>query len=105
MASTVYKIFSATGMAPGATWDFTWNNVPSGKAYAVSADPSYPGSTQEGFASTTQVEITRFWRRTRIIEKQGSIGVDVEVHKDILGKIKNVGNHTLNFDMYLIVSS
>jgi hypothetical protein len=105
MAATVYKIFSSTGMAPGVTWNFTWNNVPDGKAYAVSADPSYPGSYQEGYASTTELEITRFWRRTRIIQKPGSIGVDVEVHKDVLGQVKNVGGHTLNFDMYLVVFS
>lgn len=103
MAATVYKLFSATGLAPGATYNFVWNNIPKGKAYSVDAHPYYPGSYQEGYGSTTQAEVTRFWRRTRAIQKQGSIGVDVEVRNDVLGAVKNVGSHVLHFDLYLTV--
>lgn len=105
MAATVYQLWTAWNMPAGASWGFTWNNIPSGKAYAADAHPWWPGSYQEGYDSVTQVEVTRFWRRTRSIQKKGSIGVDVEVHNDVLGVVKNVGNHVLHYDMYLTVFS
>jgi hypothetical protein len=103
MSATVYNLFTVTDLAPSATFSFVWNNIPAGKAYRVDAHPFYPGSTLEGFNNTTEAEVTRFWRRTRQIEKPGSIGVIVEVHNDILGEVKNVGGHKLNFELYLVV--
>jgi hypothetical protein len=106
MASSVYKLFTATGLAPQATFHFLWNNVPAaGKACAVDAYGYNVGSTQEGFTNTTKIEVTHFVRRRRQIEKQGSIGVTVEVHDDIEGDVKNVGSSKLDFDLYLVVFS
>jgi hypothetical protein len=102
MSATVYKLFTMTDLAPGATAHFVWKNISGGTAYRVDAHPFYGGSTIEGFNSTTEAEVTRVWRRTRMIEKQGSIGVTVEVHNDILGDVKNVGGHKLDFDLWLI---
>jgi hypothetical protein len=103
MASTVYNLFTHYGLQPGVTVTGTWNNIPDGKAYALSANPWNPGSYQEGYDNTTKVEITRVWRRRRQIETPGSIGVDVEVHEDIQCQVKNIGTYPLNFTLYLIV--
>jgi hypothetical protein len=97
MASTVYTLFNGYDMPPGATWPFEWKNIPQGKAYAVDAKP-FNNSTS---VRTTAVEVTRVWRRTREIEKTGTFGV--EIHNDILGQIKNVGNYTASFGFSLIV--
>ena|SRR6185295_13808328 len=103
MSATVYKLFTVYDMAPGATYSFEWKNIPDGKAYAVDASPFWPGDYYEGYGNTTQVEVMRQSRRRRQIQKPGSIGVTTEVHSDILGEIKNVGSHKLNFELYLTV--
>lgn len=98
MASTtvyVYTLFTATGMAPGVTWNFGWNNLPQGTAYVVDAMPYNLDAYFQGYPSTIQVEISRVWRRTR----QTGTGT----HNDILGQIKNVGNDTLDYSLYLVV--
>lgn len=105
MASSVYKLFTATDLAPGATFHFVWNNIPTGKAYAVDAYGYNVGSYQEGYGNTTKVEVTRVVHRRRQIQKPGSIGVDVEVHDDIEGDVKNVGAFKLDFALYLVVFS
>jgi hypothetical protein len=105
MAATVYSLFTFTDLAPGETVAFVWKNLPAGQAYALDARPFYAGSYYEGYNSTTEVEITRVWRRTRSIEKPGSIGVTVEVHNDILAHIKNVGGHKLDCNVSLVVFS
>jgi hypothetical protein len=105
MAASAYTLFSGTDLAPGATYSFSWKNVPAAKAYRVDAHPYNPGSYQEGYDNTTQLEVTRFWRRTRQVESPGSIGVTVEVHNDVCGAIKNVGNYPADFDVVLIAVS
>jgi hypothetical protein len=101
MAATVHKLFTATDVPPGATYHFTWNNIPSGKAYAVDAQPFHLVSST-GPSGTTQAEVTRFWRRTRIIQLTGH---DVEAHNDVLFNVKNVGNIECHFHLYLTVFS
>jgi hypothetical protein len=104
MAATVYSnLFTAFDVPPGGKFSFEWRNIPQGKAYAIDAQPYNPGSYQEGYNNTTEVEVTRFWRRTRSIQKQGSIGVTVEVHNDVLGEIKNIGPDKLDCAFNLIV--
>ena len=106
MAASVYKLFTVTALAPGATYHFIWNNVPAGgKACAVDAYGYNVGSTLEGFNNTTKVEVAHFVRRRRQIEKPGSIGVTVETHDDIEGDVKNVGAFKLDFDLFLVVFS
>lgn len=96
MAATVFALFNAFDMPPGVTWNFEWKNLPEGKAYAVDAAPF-----EQSTLNTTQVEVTRVWRRTRQIQKSGGLGVDI--HRDILGQIKNVGTNTTSFTLFLVV--
>ena len=105
MALSVYKIFTAHNIKPGQTGTFLWNNLPSGKAYRIDAQPFYAGSYQEGYNHTVHAEVTRVWRRFRSIEEQGSIGVTVKVREDIYFQVKNVGNKKMNFNAYLMVFS
>ena len=105
MAATPYKVFTATNVAPGATINTGWNNIPQGKAYAVDASPYWYGSTNEGFDSVTQAQVTKLSRRRRVIEKSDNQFSDTEVHNDVLCSVKNVGTHVMNFDLYLIVFS
>lgn len=103
MAATAYKLFTVTNWPSGATYQFIWKNIPDVKAIAVDVKHWNVGSTQEGFNTTTEAEVTRFWRRRRQIQKQGSIGVTVEVRWDVRGEVKNIGADALDFDAYLIV--
>ena len=105
MAADAYTLFSGTDLAPGQTHSFGWKNVPSAKAYRLDAHPYNPGSYQDGYQNTTQLEVTRFWRRTRQIQTPGSIGVTVEVHNDVCGEIKNVGGYATDYDVVLIAIS
>ena len=105
MAASAYTLFSGTDLAPGKSYSFSWKNVPAAKAYALDAHPYNPGSYQDGYQNTTQLEVTRFWRRTRQIQKPGDIGVTVEVHNDVCGEIKNVGTYPSDYDVVLIAIS
>ena len=107
MAATVYKDPREPQLiASGETKEFVWEDVPEGLAYAVDVDPFYPTSDNETANETTEAEVIRVRRRTRVIEKlRMRGGADFEVHHDILGTVKNVGDHVLYFDLYLTVFS
>jgi len=105
MAANVHHLFDVFDMPPGKTWTFFWTNLPAGYAFAVDAFPYTAGTTEGGFTHTTQVEITRVWRQRREIQQQGSLGVTVDAHNDIWFEVKNVGNDTLQFDVYLTAFS
>lgn len=105
MAATVYKLFTAQDVAPGATYNFIWKNVPAGKAYSIDASPYWHGSTNEGFDSVTQAEVLKWSRRRRVIELSDNAFSNTEVHNDVLGAVKNVGGHVMDFDLYLTVFS
>ena len=102
MAATVYKLFTVFDWQPGWTYSFTWKNIPDVKAVAVDVKHWNVGSFQEGYTTTTEAEVTRFWRRRRQIESAGSIGVNVEVRWDVRGEVKNIGADSIDFEVYLI---
>ncbi len=107
MSATVHKLqMERELVGSGESQEFVWEDIPDGLTYAVDVDPSYPINDNETANETTEAEVTRVRRRTRVIEKLGMRGgVDFEVHHDILGTVKNVGEHPLYFDLYLTVFS
>lgn len=100
MAATTYQVFTATDLQPGATYKFYWNNVPEGKAYSIDAEP-HP-TAASGWSGTVVTELTRFGRRKRVINVQGS---SREARDDVFGAVKNVGDQVTDFTVYLTVFS
>jgi hypothetical protein len=107
VAATVHPIFFVNGVAPGTSHGFTWKNLPQGTAYAMDAHPyrvtaNYP----VGLTVTTEVELTRVWRKTRETEETDQEGFKkLDVHNDISAVYKNVGQQSLDVDFYVIAFS
>lgn len=100
MAATTYQVFTATDLQPGATYTFYWQNVPEGKAYAIDAEPHPPAAA--GWLGTVVTEITRIGRRKRVFGTQGRL---TDARDDVLAAVKNVGQQTTDFTVYLTVFS
>jgi hypothetical protein len=101
MAAKAYFLFSVDNLAAGATFNFTWKNIPPATAYRLDATPYDTGYGYAGSISISQVEVTRFWRRTRV-EVGLPEGPGGDFHHDVLGTIKNVGNEAIYLNAYLI---
>ncbi|MBI4852340.1 MAG: hypothetical protein HY819_11135 [Acidobacteria bacterium] len=95
-------------LAPGKTYKGHWNNATPGAnaVWGAQAIPLATGSTIEGFAQDTSVEVTRLWRRLIITEKKPfpqSQTVETEVEHEIHYEIKNVGTEKVKFIIFLTI--
>ena len=91
---------------PGQTGHWWWNNAtPANAVWSANAVPVATGSTQTGFNQDTQLEVTRLWRRFKVIETSSTQFSDVDIETEIHYEVKNIGNTKAKFIMYLSVAS
>lgn len=98
----VQILANSYGLAPNATRDGNWLNLPQVHAtgYDIQAFPIDPGGSSPW--GTYLVEVTRVWRRLRIIEGPGSLSPQ-PIHKnDIFWTVKNVGTKTVDYVILLV---
>jgi hypothetical protein len=92
-------------LAGSKTGHWWWNNAaPADAVWSANAIPVQTGDTASGFAQDTSVEVTRLWRRLIVTEHKDSPQaqtVDVKVEHEIHYEIKNLGNQTARFVVFL----
>ncbi len=90
---------------PGETLHSWWNNAsPANAVWSANAVPLTTGSTNTGFNQDTQLEVTRLWRRYKVVEKSTSQISDVDIESEIHYEVKNIGNTKARFIVYLCVA-
>lgn len=88
------KIGSKSGIGPGKTYHFRWNNPPWNTVLNYWAVPQPEGATgPHGFASA-EVQVTK----VTVLDTQDNYNAEQARHADIY--IKNVGGTTCGFDLY-----
>jgi hypothetical protein len=91
---------------PGQTLHSWWNNAsPANAVWTANAVPLSTGSTSTGFNQDTQIEVTRLWRRFKVVEKSSTQFSDVDIETEIHYEVKNVGNSKARFVMYFSVAT
>jgi hypothetical protein len=89
---------------PGQSLHSWWNNAsPANAVWTANAVPVLMGSTGTGFNQDTSVEVTRLWRRFKVVEKSTSQISDTDIESEIHYEVKNVGNSKARFIVYLCV--
>jgi hypothetical protein len=99
---TVKKVVENKSLDPGQDAHWWWNNANYGKAYFLEVVPLEVGSYQTGYNHTTELEITRQWRKFITKETQGSVGVTVSSELEIHYVVKNVGAKTAKYNVLLV---
>ena len=90
---------------PGQTLHSWWNNAsPANAVWSANAVPLATGSTQTGFDQDTQLEVTRVWRRFKVVEKSTSQFSKVDTETEIHYEVKNIGSTKARFNVYLSVA-
>jgi hypothetical protein len=82
-------------LASGESLTRSWNRATGKAVYSANAVPRSTGSTTEGFDQVTQLEVTRLWRKYIFTEKSN------DFEHEIWYTVKNVGNDTARFNVYL----
>src|SRR5262245_31902367 len=84
---------------PGETLHSWWNNAsPANAVCSTNAVPLITGSTQTGFNQDTQLEITRLWRRLKVVEKSSSQFSDLDTETEIHFEVKSIGGTKARFN-------
>ena len=109
MGVKVYFLYTEDNLEPGASRHFNWDcpsnalgNRPGIKAYAVDARPFLEFRGEGDEAKIAKLEITRSVRKVHLspwVLKGKTAWWEFE---SISGYVKNVGDYTIGFDMYLI---
>jgi hypothetical protein len=99
---SVTKVLDNKSLDPGKEGHWWWNNAHYGKSYFLEVVPIQVGDYQTGYNHTTELEITRQWRKLISTQSQGSIGVDVAVELEIHYIVKNVGSIPAKFNVQLV---
>jgi hypothetical protein len=80
------------------TW---WNNAaPANAVWSANAVPLATGSTNTGFNQDTSLEVTRVWRRFKVVEKSDNQFSDTDIETEIHCEVKNVGASKAKFKVY-----
>lgn len=91
-------------LAPGETKHIWWNNAsPSNAVWSANAVPFATGSTLTGFSQDTSVEVTKLWRRYKVIEHAppNSQISDTTQETEIHYEVKNIGGSVAKFHIVL----
>ncbi|HEU4883816.1 MAG TPA: hypothetical protein VFT45_16270, partial [Longimicrobium sp.] len=101
---SVFKILDNKSLEPGQEAHWTWNNANYGKSFFLEVLPLDVGSTATGFTHTTELEITRQWRKliTQQKKSSGDIGATGSTELEIHYVVKNVGKITAKYDVHLV---
>jgi hypothetical protein len=92
-------------LSPGKTLHSWWNNAsPTNAVWSANAVPLATGSTATGFNQDTQLEVTRVWRRFKVVEKSKSSFSDTDIETEIHYEVKNIGATKAKFIVYLCVA-
>jgi hypothetical protein len=105
MPTKVIKIPNALQLNGGQTGHWWWNNAsPANAVWSANAVPIATGNTTDGFDQDTQLEVTRLWRRFKVVEKSTSQFSDTDIESEIHYEIKNLTGALAKFNVYLCVS-
>ncbi len=105
MPTNTFKISNNWELNPGATGHWWWNNAaPANAVWSANAVPLATGSTNTGFNQDTQLEVTRLWRRFKVVEKSTSQFSDTDIESEIHFEVKNLSGTKAKFNVYLTVS-
>lgn len=96
------KIIELKSLDPGKTQHWVWNHAHYGKSYFLDIVPISVGTTATGFNHTTELEITRQWRKFITKEIEGSIGVTVDQELEIHYIVKNIGKIPAVYNVWLV---
>ena len=105
MAAFLVNTHTQHTLAPGKTVHSWWNNAaPSQAVWSANAVPTQTGDTKSGFAEDVSLEVTRLWRRmivTEVKDSPQSQTTDVKLEHEIHFEVKNVGNSSAQFTVFL----
>ena len=105
MPIKVFKTSNDHELNPGATGHWWWNNAsPANAVWTANAVPLATGSTTAGFDQDTQLEVTRIWRRFKVVEKSTNQFSDTDIESEIHYEIKNLSGTKAKFNVYLQVA-
>ena len=106
MGISVFSPKTELELNPGQTGHWWWNNAsPVNAVWSANAVPLATGSTSTGFNQDTQLEVTRLWRRFKVIEKSSTQFSDTDIETEIHYEVKNLGNTKARFIVYFCVAS
>ena len=106
MPIKVFKVPSDLELNPGATGHWWWNNAtPANAVWSANAVAIATGSTTAGFAQDTQLEVTRLWRRFKVVEKSTSQFSDTDIETEIHYEVKNLSGTKAKFNIYFSVAT
>src|SRR5436190_1898944 len=87
---------------PGETMRSRWNNAHVADAvWAANAVPVFTGSPSTGYNQDTSLEVTRLWRRLKVVGKQTGEGPDLATETEIHWEVKNLGSSKARFVVWL----
>jgi hypothetical protein len=88
---------------PGKTWHSHWNNAsPAQAVWTANAVPVYKGDPSTGYHDLdTQLEVTRLWRRLKVVATQTGEGPSIVSETEIHFEVKNIGSSKARFIMLL----
>ena len=105
MPTKVIKIPNDLELNPGETKHWWWNNAsPANAVWSANAVPLATGTTNTGFAQDTQLEVTRLWRRFKVIENSQSQFSDTDIESEIHYEVKNLSGTKARFNVYLSIA-
>jgi hypothetical protein len=86
---------------PGQTKHTWWNNAaPANAVWSANAVAIPTGSTNTGFSQDTSLEVTRVWRRFKVIEKSDNQFSNTDIETEIHCEVKNIGGTKAKFKVY-----
>ena len=104
MGQLVFKIDKDYSLKAGDTSHIWWNNAtPINAVWTANAVPLATGDKASGFNQDTQLEVTRLWRRFKVVEKSTTQFSDVDIETEIHVEVKNLGNTSAKFNLYFRV--
>ena len=102
MAAKIVNTNLDLELAPGKSKTLNWNNAkPANAVWSANAIPLPTGDTAKGFNQDTQLEVTRLWRRFKVVEKSTTQFSDTDIETEIWYTVKNVGTKKARFNVYL----
>src|SRR5437763_8646170 len=89
----------------GKTVHSWWNNASQVNAvWTANAVPLSTGSQSTGYDQDTQLEVTRLWRRFKVVGKWVGEGWDLVTETEIHWEVKNIGSSKARFIVFLSVA-
>ncbi len=99
-----YKVCTHYGLEPGATKSAGWLNLSDvhERAYYIEAVPFVTGApSQWSTWGEYHVEVTRVWRRLRVVTKPDTDYPESMSRNDIFWTVKNIGDRDVNYKVYV----